>query len=96
MCKVTSSLTRAVVSRLLFIGFCVFVYFVFVERNAQAGNSGAVKSVIFPIFTKMMWLSAFSSVLLALLMIFVPVHLTHGPNEIVGEKLTLYLFFDLL
>jgi hypothetical protein len=56
------------------------------ERNAQAGSSGAVKSVIFPIFTKMMWLSAFSSVLLALLMIFVPVHLTHGPNDWIGKS----------
>jgi hypothetical protein len=64
---------------------CTGVVFFIAERNAQAGSSGAVKSVIFPVFTKMMWLSAFSSVLLALLMIFVPVHLTHGPNDWIGE-----------
>jgi len=50
------------------------------EFNARHGDSQAVKSVIFPVFTKMMWLSALSSLIVALLMFYVPVELTDG-NE---------------
>ena len=46
------------------------------EHNARMGDSKAMKSVIFPIFVRMMWLSAFSNFTLALLMLLVPVDFT--------------------
>jgi hypothetical protein len=45
-------------------------------RNARKGDNDAVKSVIFPIFTFMMWISAFTSISVALVILFVPVDLT--------------------
>jgi hypothetical protein len=45
-------------------------------RNARRGDNEAVKSVIFPIFTVMMWISAFTSLSVALVILFVPVDLT--------------------
>jgi hypothetical protein len=45
-------------------------------RNARNGDNDAVKSVIFPIFTIMMWVSAFTSISVALVILFVPVDLT--------------------
>jgi hypothetical protein len=46
------------------------------SRNARRGDNEAVKSVIFPIFTVMMWVSAFTSLSVALVILFVPVDLT--------------------
>jgi hypothetical protein len=52
------------------------------ERMARKGDDGAVKSVIFPVFTKMMWMSAFSSFYIGVLLIFVPVNVTRSNDGI--------------
>lgn len=57
------------------------------EKMARNGDEGAVKSVIFPIFTKMMWMSAFSSLFIGILLIFVPAHVTNSNS---GFKIILY------
>lgn len=45
-------------------------------HNARRGDNEAVKSVIFPIFTIMMWISAFTSLSVAIVILFIPVDLT--------------------
>ena len=46
------------------------------SHNARRGDNEAVKSVIFPIFTVMMWISAFTSLSVAIVLLFIPVDLT--------------------
>lgn len=46
------------------------------SHNARRGDNEAVKSVIFPIFTIMMWISAFTSLSVAIVILFIPVDLT--------------------
>lgn len=46
------------------------------SHNARRGDNEAVKSVIFPVFTVMMWISAFTSLSVAIVILFIPVDLT--------------------
>jgi hypothetical protein len=68
---------RIIVALLYVVMMGITIFWIHLQQyNAKMGDSKAVKSVIFPIFTRMMWLSAFSNLTLALLMLFVPVELT--------------------
>jgi hypothetical protein len=57
------------------------------EKMARNGDDGAVKSVIFPVFTKMMWMSAFSSFFIGVILIFIPVNVTSSNK---GIEIILY------
>jgi small-conductance mechanosensitive channel len=61
---------------------CVTVFWIHLQAYyARQGDNEAVKSVIFPIFTAIMWASAFTSVSVALVILFVPVDLTKHSNS---------------
>jgi len=70
-------IVKIVIGMLYIVMSCITVFWIHhQERVARRGDNEAVHSVIFPIFTKMMWLSAFSSLSVGFLMLFVPVEVT--------------------
>jgi hypothetical protein len=62
-----------IIAFILFAMACITISWIYIqERNARMGNDRAVKSVIFPVFTKMMWLLVITNIYFSILMLILP------------------------